>query len=177
VIAKEILNSLKSRSTDAKLLLILNEGVGDFRLESSGEKASLFTETVLHFGVSSLSHLLTTVERVIGVFRELSRTAEQKLGIIEAVMSFWKARPQYKVLVVDKLLALRILDGVSVINFIFTELVIPEASSGYVWELLRRTVAKTISRTETVEAALEEDERVLRQMKEKGADGESLMTI
>jgi len=74
--------------------------------------------------------------------------------VLKAVRYFWQKSPQHIVIMIDKLMTYRLVDNTSIINWIFSPEEQPNFTKGYIWDVLRNTISKTLARTETIREEL-----------------------
>ncbi|CAI2183506.1 14196_t:CDS:10 [Funneliformis geosporum] len=102
-------------------------------------KRDIFIQCVLMQGCKSFSHVLNVIERYLSILQSLNDTAENKfLGIL-----------------LDKLLNYRVIDASSIITWLFTDEMEKEVSKSYMWEIMKNTINKVISRVKQVQYKLE----------------------
>jgi hypothetical protein len=75
---------------------------------------------------------------------------QARLAVTTAVGEFWKHSPQHIIITLEKLMTYRIVDAHSIVQWIFSHQVLPFFKQGYLWDILRNTVDKTVLRTEVM---------------------------
>eukprot|EP00005_Dracoamoeba_jomungandri_P013753 CAMPEP_0174265190 /NCGR_PEP_ID=MMETSP0439-20130205/25516_1 /TAXON_ID=0 /ORGANISM="Stereomyxa ramosa, Strain Chinc5" /LENGTH=793 /DNA_ID=CAMNT_0015351511 /DNA_START=36 /DNA_END=2417 /DNA_ORIENTATION=- len=106
-------------------------------------------------GAKSFSHFLNMLERYNHLLRQIISNQKTRLQVVCVVTEFWKNSALHRIISLDKLMTYRIIDNLSIVNWIFSAEVLPDFKRGYVWEILRNTINKTIARTQTVRKQLE----------------------
>ncbi|KAJ3864570.1 MIF4G like-domain-containing protein [Lentinula novae-zelandiae] len=124
------------------------------------------TQSLLHIGSRSFSHLLNAIERYLPLLRTLASggvtasagagNPEAKADILSAAASFWKYNPQMVAIVFDKLMQYQIVDPTDVVSWTFlhvsevdefeADLKAPLNLSAFEWNLLKGALDKAIGR-------------------------------
>jgi len=174
-LSKPLLEMVKLKKGDHELLALLNDNESRMNINNNPgenreevEKIEMFVEVILQAGLHSFSSLIYTIQRYINVFKEFNKTPENRSAIINSVFAFWKNNPQQKVLIIDKLQAMRILDGNSIFNYLFKNTIPNEFSCKYVWEIVRHVIEKYIARVDHLQYTLHQEEKSLKLLKESG---------
>jgi nuclear cap-binding protein subunit 1 len=116
-------------------------------------KLEIVVQSLLQAGCKSFSHLLNTIERSIGLLNVLVKTSAQRHLVIEGVANFWSKSAQHIIILLDKLMTYKVIDGSSIVNWLFDHERVNSFHS-YVWEILSNTVNKTLARCETLKREL-----------------------
>jgi len=117
-------------------------------------KVELTVNCVAEIGSKSFSHLLNALERYNTLLRTLINNSQTRGQTISAFAHFWRNSSAHIIIALDKLMTYRIIDNISIVNWLFSNEVLPDFTRGYVWDILRNTVNKTVARTETVRKQL-----------------------
>jgi len=80
------------------------------------------------------------------VIKKLNVDIQYQHVIIKSVAEFWRHSYQHITVLVDKLMSYNIVSPVTITNWIFTQ--IADFHLSYLWEILRNTVDKTVTRLE-----------------------------
>ena len=59
-----------------------------------------------------------------------------------------------QVILIDKLMTFHIVDSTAIITWLFSEQMVAQFTSHYIWEVLDNVITKTIARTQTVRSDL-----------------------
>jgi hypothetical protein len=76
------------------------------------------------------------------------------MTVLKEVKDFWALSPQNLIIQVDKLMSYRVIDNTTIIHWIFSTDEQANYTRGYIWEIIRNTINKTLARTETIEEEL-----------------------
>ncbi|KAJ3777062.1 MIF4G like-domain-containing protein [Lentinula raphanica] len=132
------------------------------------------TQSLLHIGSRSFSHLLNAIERYLPLLRTIASggmtasagagTAEAKADILSAAALFWKYNPQMVAIVFDKLMQYQIVDPTDVVSWTFlhvsevdeseADLKAPLNLSAFEWNLLKAALDKAIGRVNSARRKL-----------------------
>ncbi|RUP49695.1 hypothetical protein BC936DRAFT_141787 [Jimgerdemannia flammicorona] len=123
--------------------------------EQEDTAREVLVQCVLLLGSKSFSHVLNVVERYLSVLQSLNTTAEARLHTVKIVASFWRNNTQFLGILLDKLLNYRVVDPVSVIAWIFEQEQIENFGRSFLWEILKNTLNKVISRVAQIKSKLE----------------------
>ncbi|KAJ4471983.1 MIF4G like-domain-containing protein [Lentinula aciculospora] len=124
------------------------------------------TQSLLHIGSRSFSHLLNAIERYLPLLRTLASggvtasagagNPEAKADILNAAALFWKYNSQMVAIVFDKLMQYQIVDPTDVVSWTFlhvsevdeseADLKAPLNLSAFEWNLLKGALDKAIGR-------------------------------
>lgn len=121
---------------------------------STERRLDLALHALLEAGCKSFSHLLNVLERYHALLRSLAGTVQARLAVTTAVGEFWKHSPQHIIITLEKLMTYRIVDAHSIVQWIFSHQVLPFFTQGYLWDILRNTIDKTVMRTEVMRKEL-----------------------
>jgi len=117
------------------------------------EKLEIVVQSLLQAGCKSFSHLLNTIERYIVVLNTLVKSSAHRHLLIVAVANFWAKSSQHIIILLDKLMTYRVVDGSSIVNWLFDHDRVNSFHS-HVWEILTKTVNKTLARCDTLQREL-----------------------
>jgi len=134
-------------------------------------RLDVFMHALMALGCKSFSHMLNVIEKYVAVVQQVvqaGNAAEGRQQIARAVATFWRTSPQNAVVLIDKLMTYRVLDNTAIVNWLFSERMLPLFVRAYVWEILRNTINKTIARTDTVRMDLRTAEEDLAGIKAEG---------
>ncbi|KAJ3414970.1 Component of the cap-binding complex (CBC) [Chytridiales sp. JEL 0842] len=107
----------------------------------------VFVQTLLFLGHKSFSHFLNIVERYIKVLHQLNTKPEDKLHIIRIASGCFASNHQFLEIVLDKFINYRVIDPLSLINWVMSEET-HETSvlSSHIWSILRTALSKVNTR-------------------------------
>lgn len=127
----------------------------------------LAVKTLLHLGSRSFSHFLNATERYLDLLRSLTSDKQSRRLILEAIASYWGKSGQMRLITVDKYLQYGILEGMDVVEYLFS-LAGERSNSGEDndgwtdgdhWELLRMTMDKLVGRVTGIQSRIKVVER------------------
>ncbi|KIK54380.1 hypothetical protein GYMLUDRAFT_232056 [Collybiopsis luxurians FD-317 M1] len=156
------------------------------------------TQSLLHIGARSFSHLLNAIERYLPLLRTLASggvtsaastgNPEAKTDILSATASFWKYNSQMVAIVFDKLMQYQIVDPADVVSWTFShvsetgidepeaDLKAPLSLSTFEWNLLKAALNKAIGRVNIARRKLallrKEDDENRARVRHMDVDGE-----
>jgi len=148
-LAKSLLAKMRSKETSEQLLTYIDGEISP-RVASPEVKLEIVTQTLLQAGSKSFSHLLNTIERNIVLFNAIIKTTEQKLAVVQSVAEFWRDSQQHIIILLDKLMTYKIIDGTSIVNWLFSLSNLREFTYSYIWQILSNTINKILARCETL---------------------------
>ncbi|KAF5390479.1 hypothetical protein D9757_005267 [Collybiopsis confluens] len=144
---QSLLNLLRGRAKAEDVVAHLDtlRNTLEIELSDSGHSGNvnslvriIATQSLLHIGARSFSHLLNAIERYLPLLRILSSgnasssstdaggpgpgTPEAKSDILSASASFWKYNSQMVAIVFDKLMQYQIVDPTDVVSWTFTHI-------------------------------------------------------
>ena len=79
------------------------------------------SETLLHLGSRSFSHFLNATERYLDVLRYLTPDRASRRNLLDGVGNYWRQSSQMRLVTVDKYLQYGVLEGLDVVDWIFSE--------------------------------------------------------
>ncbi|CAO3576982.1 unnamed protein product [Absidia cylindrospora] len=159
--AKKVVEALRTKKSVEEVHEVLNSIKQELASLDYDEAAhtstiqDLFVQCLLLVGCKSFSHVLNVVERYLEVMRHLNGTHEDKLRTVQTVASFWQNNTQFLCILLDKLLNYRIVDPTSVIAWVFEPEQLDNVGRSYVWEILKNTLNKVVSRAAQIKSRLE----------------------
>ncbi|CAO3616959.1 unnamed protein product [Cunninghamella echinulata] len=159
--AKQIVDHLRAKKSVEEVRESLEKIKQDLGNQGMDEKKQLstvhdlFIQSLLHVGAKSFSHILNVIERYLEIMRHFNSTQDDKLCTIRIVAIFWKNNSQFLGILLDKLLNYRILDPSSVILWAFESNQMDNPGRSYVWEILKNTINKVVSRATQIKNRLE----------------------
>eukprot|EP00033_Pygsuia_biforma_P000793 GCRY01000925.1.p1 GENE.GCRY01000925.1~~GCRY01000925.1.p1 ORF type:complete len:901 (+),score=278.07 GCRY01000925.1:95-2797(+) len=146
--ARQVEHVVRQKMGESELQGWLAEKVG------MDDAPKVFFPTLLTLGSKSFSHIIALLERYQRILLSLYKSPEAKLEVLGHVAKFWSASSQHITIVLDRLMTFKIVDGTAVVNWIFGQ----EGQAlftGYsVWDILDKTIVKTLARTATVQLEL-----------------------
>ncbi|KAG0365804.1 Component of the cap-binding complex (CBC), partial [Gamsiella multidivaricata] len=161
--ASAVLNSLRNKSSTEQIEQTLESMKNAPRLESltPNEREDfireLFTECVLMLGSKSFSHVLNVIERYLAILQRMNGTPEARLHTVKIVAQFWRNNTQFMGILLDKMLNYRVVDAIAIVKWVFEpEVWQNEWHRSFVWDILKNTLNKVISRVQQVKDKLVE---------------------
>ncbi|KAF9903314.1 Nuclear cap-binding protein subunit 1 [Lobosporangium transversale] len=161
--ASAVLNSLRAKNSIEQIEQTLESMKNAPRLESltMTEREDfireLFTECVLMLGSKSFSHVLNVIERYLTILQRLNGTPEARLHTVKIVAQFWRNNTQFMGILLDKMLNYRVVDAIAIVKWVFEpEVWQNEWHRSFVWDILKNTLNKVISRVAQVKDKLAE---------------------
>lgn len=161
--ASAVLNSLRAKNSIEMIEQTLESMKNAPRLEDLTPTQrddfirELFTECVLMLGSKSFSHVLNVIERYLSILQRLNSTPEAKLHTVKIVAQFWRNNTQFMGILLDKMLNYRVVDAIAIVNWVFEpEVWQNEWHRSFVWDILKNTLNKVISRVAQVKDKLDE---------------------
>ncbi|KAF9425880.1 Component of the cap-binding complex (CBC) [Entomortierella beljakovae] len=159
--ASAVLNSLRAKNSIEQIEQTLESMKNAPRLESLTPLEredfirELFTECVLMLGSKSFSHVLNVIERYLTILQRLNSTPEARLHTVKIVAQFWKNNTQFLGILLDKMLNYRVVDAIAIVKWVFEpEVWQNEWHRSFVWDILKNTLNKVISRVAQVKDKL-----------------------
>ncbi|CAG8494316.1 1118_t:CDS:10 [Paraglomus occultum] len=93
--------------------------------------------------------------RYLTLLQSYNTTAEARVHTVKIVADFWSKNTQFLGILLDKLLNYRVVDASSVVTWVFSEEFDEEVSRSYIWEILKNTINKVISRVSQIQSKLD----------------------
>ncbi|KAF9366670.1 Component of the cap-binding complex (CBC) [Mortierella sp. NVP85] len=161
--ASAVLNSLRAKHSIEQIEQTLESIKNAPRLESltPAEREDfireLFTECVLMLGSKSFSHVLNVIERYLSILQRMNSTPEARLHSVKIVAQFWRNNTQFLGILLDKMLNYRVVDAIAIVKWVFEPEVWQNSwHRSFVWDILKNTLNKVISRVNQVKDKLVE---------------------
>ncbi|KAG0091883.1 Component of the cap-binding complex (CBC) [Podila epicladia] len=161
--ASAVLNSLRAKNSIDQIEQTLESMKNAPRLEGLTPVQredfirELFIECVLMLGSKSFSHVLNVIERYLSILQRLNSTPEARLHTVKIVAQFWKNNTQFMGILLDKMLNYRVVDAIAIVKWVFEpEVWQNEWHRSFVWDILKNTLNKVISRVAQVKDKLVE---------------------
>ncbi|KAG0005208.1 Component of the cap-binding complex (CBC) [Modicella reniformis] len=161
--ASAVLNALRAKHSIEQIEQTLESIKNAPRLESltPSEREDfireLFTECVLMLGSKSFSHVLNVIERYLSILQRMNSTPEARLHSVKIVAQFWKNNTQFLGILLDKMLNYRVVDAIAIVKWVFElEVWQNDWHRSFVWDILKNTLNKVISRVVQVKEKLNE---------------------
>ncbi|KAF0552907.1 ARM repeat-containing protein [Gigaspora margarita] len=170
--ATSLISKLRNKSPNSEIQAHLEEVGKSFPDLPAKEKEQtirdLFVQCVLMLGSKSFSHVLNVIERYLLILQSLNETPESRLHTVKIVAEFWVNNTQFLGILLDKLLNYRVIDAIAVISWLFSNEMEKDIAKSYVWEIMKNTINKVISRVKQV---ISKREMVLNPQSEIGGQG------
>jgi len=151
--AKMLLQKFQTKEPADVIQSTLLEGEV-FSKFSVEDRLDILMHCLIKMGSKSFSHLLAVTERYLPLLQKYINSPETKAITLKAVRYFWQKSPQHIIIMMDRLMTYRVIDNTSIINWIFSTEEQANFTKGYIWDILRNTISKTLARTETVKDEL-----------------------
>ncbi|KAG0349619.1 Component of the cap-binding complex (CBC) [Podila humilis] len=158
-----VLNSLRAKTPIEQIEQTLESMKNAPRLEDLTPSQredfirELFVECVLMLGSKSFSHVLNVIERYLTILQKMNSTPEARLHTVKIVAQFWKDNTQFMGILLDKMLNYRVVDAIAIVKWVFEpEVWQNEWHRSFVWDILKNTLNKVISRVAQVKDKLVE---------------------
>ncbi|KAF9426538.1 Component of the cap-binding complex (CBC) [Podila epigama] len=161
--ASAVLNSLRAKNSIEQIEQTLESMKNAPRLEGLTPTQredfirELFIECVLMLGSKSFSHVLNVIERYMSILQRMNNTPEARLHTVKIVAQFWKNNTQFMGILLDKMLNYRVVDAIAIVKWVFEPQVWQhDWHRSFVWDILKNTLNKVISRVAQVKDKLAE---------------------
>jgi nuclear cap-binding protein subunit 1 len=104
------------------------------------------------------SFIAVFLARYLSSLVTVNANPQNRAQTVKIIVNFWQYNEQFLAILLDKLVAYRILDNLTVVNWLFTD-VIPNANFPlFAWEILTNTVTKITGRTQQIQARIKKEE-------------------
>ncbi|KAH8273290.1 hypothetical protein KR018_005655, partial [Drosophila ironensis] len=103
-------------------------------------KVNLFTQAILHIGCKSFSHTFAALARYYDVLKGMANGEKAQHAILNGIFELWMCNEQFKLVVVQKMLRMQIVEPKYVVSWIFAPGLWAELSKTYIWEILHATI-------------------------------------
>ncbi|CAB4419816.1 unnamed protein product [Rhizophagus irregularis] len=155
-LAETLLGKIRKRASNEDVQAYFKEIVTALPPKEQDQTIrDIFVQCVLMQGCKSFSHVLNVIERYLPILQSLNESPEDKLHTVKIVAEFWKRNTQFLGILLDKLLNYRVIDASSIITWLFTKEMETEVSKSYMWEIMKNTINKVISRVKQVQYKLD----------------------
>ena len=139
---QDVLNEIESHSNDSNDMM-----------DSGFMSRDILVECVMFQGSKSFSHVLTVIERHLGLLKRLNPTSEARLETVKTTARFWKNNTQFLEIILDKLINYRIVDPQSILaHFLSSEMI--SENRFYVVSIVKNLISKVNLKAEQIEAKL-----------------------
>eukprot|EP01121_Diplochlamys_sp_Union-15-3_P016387 TRINITY_DN555_c0_g1_i6.p1 TRINITY_DN555_c0_g1~~TRINITY_DN555_c0_g1_i6.p1 ORF type:complete len:260 (-),score=46.05 TRINITY_DN555_c0_g1_i6:9-788(-) len=147
---------MKNKDSGEELIKWLNDDVFPKFQFSTDDQIELIVNCLLQNGSKSFSHLLNILDRYFVLLRHFISTPQQQVQCIHVIHSYWKTSSQFIVITINKFLSHRVLEAASIAQWIFSESIIPLGKRQYIWEIMTRTIDKSLDSVALGEQKLSE---------------------
>lgn len=148
---------VRERRTEEDVNQWLQESV----IGSAGTAKTLdmVLQVLLMLGSKSFTHTITALERYLSVLQALIPDEDHHIVAINSVSFVWTNSPQRTIMILNRLHSLRLVHGVSLINWAFTrtDLFLKE----HLWEIVFNACSKEIARAQDANAELSDAQNTL----------------
>ncbi|CAG8539323.1 2155_t:CDS:10, partial [Scutellospora calospora] len=152
--ATNLISKLRSKNPNSDIQAHLDEVGKSFPDLPAKEKEQtirdLFVQCVLMLGSKSFSHVLNVIERYLQILQSLNESYDARLHTVKIVAEFWVNNTQFLGILLDKLLNYRVIDAIAVISWLFADEMEKDIARSYMWEIMKNTINKVISRVKQV---------------------------
>ncbi|KAI9596951.1 MIF4G like-domain-containing protein [Syncephalis fuscata] len=167
-LANALLDKLRTRSELSEVRALLNEFVIGSGAEDGGEDANGATvdeerqrlarevlfQCVLLMGSKSFSHMMNITERCLPLLKEYSAESESKLQVIRIAEAFWFENTQFFGIIMDRFLIYRLVDPISVVQWLFDDKHMPHFDRFHYWVIMHRMLSKVVSKVQDTQKKL-----------------------
>mmetsp|Transcript_2170 Transcript_2170/g.5691 ORF Transcript_2170/g.5691 Transcript_2170/m.5691 type:complete len:724 (-) Transcript_2170:299-2470(-) len=148
--------SLARRDPCEMLQEFVNKSLADLPgPDPSRERTRMLVAAMVFEGRESFSHVLGILGRYLDVLRNALETVEDEEAAVQAVTEVWVKSPQNCVMVMDKLVAMKLVAPVSLVRWLLADYDQCRAREPYMWELLSRAISKPVTLVATVRSDLD----------------------
>jgi len=147
----------KKESEDVIYNWIESESGPMFNL-SPTSKTDILITCLLQAGHKSFSHLIIMIERYINLWRKYINDHTTALQAITSTVAFYKTSPQRIIISLNKLVTFRVIPPSAIVEWLFSDDVLPLLRKQWVWELLFVGIDQTIDTLHLLQKKLLETE-------------------
>ncbi|KDE05505.1 hypothetical protein MVLG_04099 [Microbotryum lychnidis-dioicae p1A1 Lamole] len=123
--------------------------------ESRALILDMTVQSILSIGSRSFSHFLNVLERYLVLLRNLTPSVSTRSELLKSVAKFWTHHRQFHLIVLDKLLQYRLVDGADVISWVFDPTRNGVWSDMDDWLALNATISTLKGRVKAAQGRLE----------------------
>jgi len=166
-----LFNKLRAKETSENIqaLLLLTPADAHDKTESDSEfatltyeqKIELLVHALLKIGAKSFSHLLAALERYASLLRGVITTSAAKLLAVKVAAEVWANSPQNIIILLERLLTANIVDHIAIIQWVLSVPQQKNFTRSFLWDILRNTINKALSRTDSLKEELRSAEEAL----------------
>ena len=165
--------SLAQRQDCETLQAFVSSHLSDLPADSpSSERAKILVAAMVYEGRESFSHVLGIFGRYLPVLRASIESEEDQCAAAEAVVLVWARSPAMTVMVMDKLVAMKLIAPISLARFLLGAYDLCKQRSDVVWELLVAAINKPVALVKTVRKDLAVAQKELEDLKTSLGPGE-----
>lgn len=88
----------------------------------------------------------------------MNANPQSRVQTVKILANFWRFNEQFLIILLDKLIAYRILDNLTVLNWLFAEIIPAESYGLLAWEVLDNILAKITGRTQQIQSRATKEE-------------------
>jgi len=107
-------------------------------------KTDILITCALQVGHKSFSHLIITITRYINLLRKYITDYPTAIQAISSIVSFYKTTPQRIIITLNKFVTFRVIPPSAIVEWLFSDDVLPLLRKQWVWELLFMGIDQTI---------------------------------
>jgi len=148
----------KKKETEDLLYNWIESETGPMCHLSPTSKTDILITCLLQAGHKSFSHLIITIERYINLWRKYIYDHATALQAITSTVSFYKSSPQRIIISLNKLVTFRVIPPSAIVEWLFSDDVLPLLRKQWVWELLFVGIDQTIDTLHLLQKKLLETE-------------------
>lgn len=138
----------------------------------SSERAKVLIAAMVYEGRESFSHVLGIFGRYLPVLRASIETEEDQFAAAEAVVLVWSRSPAMTIMVMDKLVAMKLITPIALTRFLLADYDRCKQRSDVVWELVIAAINKPVALVKTVRKDLALAQKELEDLKTSLGPGE-----
>ncbi|XP_064620133.1 nuclear cap-binding protein subunit 1-like [Lineus longissimus] len=177
MVAHKLMQAVKSKCSPEEALEILRELPNPMDDDSDSSfkyhplKIDVFVSTILYLGSKSFSHSFAAIAKFHYLFKAFGEAEESQMYILKSMYEVWKDHQQILSVLVDKMLKTQIVECSSVANWLFSNEMIRDFTSFYVWEIMHATIKKMNKHVAKLQKEVEDAKDRLEAAQRKLRDG------
>jgi len=167
--------SLAKRCENAALEEYVAEKLSNLPTEApSADRVKVLVSGMVFEGRESFSHALGILGRYLPVLRSVIDSKEDEQAAAAAVSEVWVKSTQSCIMVMDKLVAMKLISPITLVQWLLNDYHAIEAKQDYMWELLFLCLSKPVALVSTVKKDLAATQKELDDLKTAGTNPEEI---
>jgi len=154
----ELYQKMEKKDSEDTLLLWMESESGPMFNLSNLSKSDILITCLLQAGHKSFSHLIISIERYINLLRKYINDYTTAIQAITSVVTFYKTAPQRIIITLNKFVTFRVIPPSAIVEWLFSDDVLPLLRKQWVWELLCMGIDSTIDTLHLLQKKLLETE-------------------